>query len=151
MLTLLAALLLFAQEPEPQARLQGTVVDGAGEPIPAAEVWVTSFLDGERALARGRTDGEGRYQLLVEATGVVLVHATTAGKVQAFVRTNPRFAARELPAIALWEGTTLRGRVTDAAGQPVAGATVAVGPTRKMILDIDQVEARTDAEGRYEL
>src|SRR5688572_4198566 len=121
--------LAFAQvlpvNPSPPAashqelRVRGRVVDALGGAVAAADVWLADE-DG-REIGRTRCDGLGVFFFDEPAASARSVHATAPGTIVACVDLGPenRSVAIELR---LWDAATLRGRVLDDAGAPIAGA-----------------------------
>lgn len=141
------ALLLLALAPAAPAQarsvtgptFEGRVVDGLGEPIPAAAV--VALVEG-RAVARTAADGEGIYRIQLPATGAEL-RVRAAGKVEA--RLPWRGLATPLVRNAVLEdGATLAGTVFDADGHAVAKATVVV-----VALGTTSLTTTTDERGSY--
>jgi len=140
-------------ELEPTARVAGTVVDEAGEPLAGAEVTVRSqpsvpgsggrLKVGAPVERSARSGPDGTFEVVDVPPGEAAVQATADG----FVPGRPEEV--EVPAggvvedlrLALERGGILEGVVTDAGGEPVAGALVTDG----------DVVARGDREGHYRL
>ena len=122
---------------EPEAALQGRVVDEAGDPVPGARIdlqW-QAFLPeepdrpvGEPILRNTRADGEGRFELRGLPAGAARVSATAP----AFVPLEgvkvdlPRPSTAGELRLVLERGALLQGRVTTAAGEPVPAVRVGV-------------------------
>lgn len=119
----------------------GRVVDVLGEPVPAARI---ELVRDDRVAAATATDGEGVYRLgRVPAAGGDL-HVSAPGKTRVVLPwrgpTTPRTRH-----VTLMDGGVLSGTVVDAAGRPLAGATVAVASR------VHSQCTTTDAAGRFEL
>ncbi|MCB9878724.1 MAG: hypothetical protein H6835_14100 [Planctomycetes bacterium] len=103
------------------------VVDQAGAPVAAAEVtWVARADDrGQRAGTAALTDADGRTRLFVVGAEVV-VHAEKPGVGDGVGRRAERARERSGAELLLViePFLPLRGRVQDAAGAPLVGATV---------------------------
>src|SRR5690606_32513696 len=115
--------------PEQPREVAVTVVSrGTDEPIAGAEV----VVDGQTAA----TDGSGAATLTAMRGATVEVVAPDHDASEATVPDdgNLRLELRR---------NVARGRVTDAAGEPVAGA--------RIIVDGTELLTRTDEDGRYEL
>lgn len=127
---------------------------------PAAGMLATA-LDSQSNLLWKVTDGEGRFELTGLPAGRVAVHVRTrsedggprAGVAQDSIEVAQGQSA-EL-ALTLSEGRgTIRGRVRDASGAPLAGITVEAGEhfhAGNMTVGIGSHRTATDAEGCYEL
>jgi peroxiredoxin len=142
------------------SRMKGRVVDGSGKPVKAALVDTggTEYRD-HRTPAR--TDVRGEYTLRGCEAGSAIVTAQAEGFGPEFVEVNiPNGGEVEAPVIRLGKASTLRVKVVDRAGKPVAGAYLQVGTWRghDSLLRIGaQSEvawrspwnAQTDAAGRF--
>lgn len=128
--------------------LDGLVLDGLGDPIPAVEVRVG--VDGEMrperggaAPARGCSDGDGRFRLRLPAGDAELSFHRRGYTV---ARLPWRHVTRSpVLRVALEDAADLRGRVLDPDGAPVAGARVlatAIG---------FRTDTTTAADGSYHL
>ncbi len=130
--------------------LSGRVVDEKGKGVGGAEVGVYAAYESlvdmmgnmmevfgslgrePKALAKGVTDGAGRFALPDLASGPVAVRARAEGRRPAFVRTrmSPEGAAGGPLTIKIEGGEPVAGVVVDGTGAPVVGATVAILATR---------------------
>jgi protocatechuate 3,4-dioxygenase beta subunit len=126
-----AAASLVAQQPEP-AVVRGRAVDRDGKPVEGCVVGL--FEQGERFTTKelfakplATTDASGRYELRAKKNSSQDVVVTTRDH-QVCVQhlLADASAERVLPDALMLPGTTLRGRVRDAAGKPIAGALVRV-------------------------
>ncbi len=143
-------------EPQPAAEaprsLRLLIVDGAGEPVGAAEVAVFEDAGRRRGveLIRLRSDAAGRCDAPV--TGALIVSARRAdvgwsGDVLVRAR-GPDEPAR----VVLLATATVRGRVTLPDGQPAVGALVWGRSSAYAEERTDRVPGqRTDADGRFEV
>ena len=154
----------------PGARLFGSVVDRTGRPVTAAEVTVADmelpstleefilgidrlFVD-TPPLAKTITDSQGRYNIDGIPTGTYRVAAGAqehARRDQCDVWINAVGKPAQLD-FTLNPAAALRGRVSDAEGQPLVGARVAVLPDFRDG-DVTAFSRRwataTDAHGTY--
>ena len=129
--------------PAGRARLVGRVLTRAGEPIAGARVlasasdgWMQIPLDAEADLLERHdikvyettTNAAGTYTFAELEAGMTRLVVRAAGYAPHYAPAAPTFGGKEStwPTIALDPGVSLRGRVVDAHGQPVAGATVAI-------------------------
>lgn len=123
---------------EPAAVLRGRVVDEAGDPVAGARVELRwqAFLPeeqdrpvGEPIFRNARAEADGRFELREIPAGTARVSASAPG----FVALDPIAVDLPLPAkagelkLVLTRGATLQGRVTTAAGDPVAAVRVGTG------------------------
>ena len=154
------------------ATIEGTVTTPDGRPLADAEVRTEprvpagaeplTLLLGQlvadlTTAARTRTGADGAFRLEHVGRGdyrVIAQHMAFAGAEQTL--TVDGDAARKVPALALFEGTVVTGRVTRAA-VPVAGAEVVLvsdeGPSvkGKPAPATVRFTATSDAEGRYRM
>jgi len=120
-----------------------------GEPLPAARVWVAPWSDPERMLVQTATDADGCFVLgKVPVCDGWAVRATAPGRIVARLQVLP---AQESVTVQLPEGAKVTGRVVDAKGAPVAGATVAAALAFARELHHARDLATTDAEGRFQM
>jgi hypothetical protein len=135
---------------EPASRLRGRVEDAAGEPVPGASVRLrpappppgTVGVEVRRSenIADVDAGSDGTFAFDEVAAGAVTLEASAEG----FVPPEP--VELQVPSdgevrLVLGRGAMVAGWVTNAAGEPVAGAQVRIGAIR----------AESDAEGRYRL
>ncbi|MBL9087549.1 MAG: carboxypeptidase regulatory-like domain-containing protein, partial [Planctomycetia bacterium] len=164
-------------------RLAGRVVGPDGEPVPRFRVAVRSaeaetdlmgqFVENALAAALGPVEvvaADGRFDLGPLEARDVAVEVVADGYVKATVpkATVPPGAASAPVEVRLAREATVRGRVVDAEGRPVADASVCVqrggvawaAPRRATSgvaglelpsLDAPVVEVRTDADGAFGL
>jgi protocatechuate 3,4-dioxygenase beta subunit len=142
-------------------RLVGRVTDGAGAPLAGVEVKSVSFM-GAGGSAAGRTDAEGNYVvegltgMMGEAPAMVSFRAPGWVPTTETVQLDPDVvsAGEARRDVKMRRAATLRGRVLDEAGKPVAGARVrhtgaAGGFDLEMMMGT--AGSLTDAEGAYVL
>jgi len=163
---LLSAALLVRAAPgfSAEAGITGLVVDGAGKPVPGAEVRAASGgilagLPDERGEAqRTRAGASGRFRLSL-APGTYHLAASHPGYAPALLSVS--LSAGESPEVGLVLGKSysVTGRITDAVGRPVRGAEVEL---TRFPRDLDRwsqssapdqglYRARTDAAGHFEV
>ncbi len=119
--------------------LQGRVFDELGEPVPAATVEV--LRDGRRT-HRTATDAVGRFLLAGVGEGRLEVVFVAPGK--ATVRRQHLLVpGRQVVVAELCDAVPLRGRVVDADGEAVDGATV-------LLFADGCSEVHSDARGEFE-
>ncbi len=146
--TLLIAVCLCQDPAPPGATIEGRVLDARGEPIPVAQVWVTSS-PGPDVLARTVADGEGCFRLgRVPARSAWTVHASAPGRI-----TDTAYVSPDGPTatLRLYDAGTIRGTFVDRAGQPIAGAQVVAAFDLARIMFSAKVEAITDENGAFTL
>jgi len=142
-----------AQESAANGVVEGRVLGQQGEPMPNVEVWAADWRAYDRPLAKTRTDGEGMFVLARLPLRAVSFLAATPGLTTALdgVSLSPE-QPRGGVQLRLWEANTLRGRVVDADGRPVAGACV-LGTRDFTWFDgaFRSPEATTGDDGRFAL
>ena len=114
-----------------------------GEPIPNAAVRLRWTDNDDNA----QTDEQGEVLISCLTRGEQHVEATAAGYSQAYLRQQLKSPMTEIT-LELPPGETMQGRVTDDAGNPIAGVEVSATPNRGMT-NFD--EATTDDQGRFTL
>lgn len=141
-----------------RAPAQSIVVEGRVSFAGAGQSALLQFVGpGERALELqriARTDEDGRYRVALAEPGVYLVKLTAMDEPGTHVVERlyeaPRAAADQLD-FALPSGA-IRGRVVDALGAPVAGASVRlrreVGGARSLLTSFSDAKS-TDADGAF--
>ena len=149
MLAILFAPLLPAQAAPPTARIDGVVVDLAGNGIVPARVQLVRTTD-DTILATTATDGSGAFLLPRVPAERCEVRASADGHVR--MRALPTWNAAHSAAccrLQLPDARTLRGRVVDDTGKPLRAAIRAYDSTLET--DQDEPEATSDANGDYVL
>jgi hypothetical protein len=146
-------------------RLVGVVVNGqTGDPIVGAEVrtYDNAYIDHPLAGLLGagaprtttdrsvRTDKEGRFELPYLWPDVYQIQISSPGLLRTIrkdVRVADSSTPTDLGVIRLDLGSSLRGRVTDGAGRPLAGATVGLTATSEAVGFYNTV---TNESGAYD-
>ncbi len=135
---------------EPEAVLQGRVVEEDGDPVVGARIesrWQATLPEdsgvraGEPVFRSARSGADGRFDLRGFPAGPVSLSVSATGFVALEdVRAQlPRPAEAGELVLTLQRGAILQGRVTTAAGEPVPAARVA----------LDEAAAATDDDGLY--
>lgn len=144
-------------------RLCGTVLGPDGSALAGAEVALALWSDaGRRVLASARSEGSGRFQLELETdwaflTGAPVVEIASAGLARVWVDgvTLPWCSTRDLGWVDVGRAAPVFGRVVDAVGRAVAGATIAVSPDRGAakgtVVDLSATAAVADSDGAFVL
>jgi protocatechuate 3,4-dioxygenase beta subunit len=146
-------------------RLVGVVVNGqTGDPVVGAEVrtYDNAYIDHPLAGLLGagaprtttdrsvRTDKEGRFELPYLWPDVYQIQISSPGLLRTIrkdVRVADSSTPTDLGVIRLDLGSSLRGRVTDGAGRPLAGATVGLTATSEAVGFYNTV---TNESGAYD-
>lgn len=105
--------------------VRGQVVDGAGQPVPGARLWMSRATDATEGDEVGGADAQGRFEL--QFAGARLLGAVHAGHVDSFLRVLRRGRTQEVTLRLRGPSGKVTGRVFGADGEPLAGATVEVG------------------------
>ena len=143
---------------EPGVTIRGSVADPEGQPIAGAEVWRTPADQGTRlghvhqdAAADTRTGEDGRFELVDLAPGTRLDLAVDAdGFLPARVR-GVEAPTAEPVVLLLRPAASVRGRVENADGEPVAGAEVNARLVSEAVENFGDMSVVTDDAGRFAL
>ena len=125
--------------------IRGAVTDEGGEAVVSAVVEAISE-DSGKTKRSSRTDSAGRFALMMLAPGVYQVKVAT-GRHLPYISPVLQLSspgASVTHDVRLEAGRVLAGRVVDASGKPVVGASVGSS-------DPGSGATTTDAEGRFEL
>lgn len=143
---------LLAQAP--MGTIEGRVLGPLGDPLPNVEVVATADPRAPGALAKTRTDGDGMFVLArVPCDRPCSVVARLPGHTVAlgFAALGPD-RPNTTTQLRLWQANTLRGRIVDPAGKPIAGAAVLGTKDYTWFSGgFLSPETTTDAKGRFEL
>lgn len=136
---------------QPLGTVQGCVLGPGGEPMANVEVTATPRGAAREVLASARSDGSGMFVLPRLPFAALSIFAQAPGHTlaTALAELAPErtLAGVELR---LYEANTLRGRVVDPEGKPVAGAYV-LGTKDLAPPGIAAIETRSEDDGRFEL
>ncbi|WP_442485648.1 carboxypeptidase regulatory-like domain-containing protein [Aeoliella sp. SH292] len=150
---------------EKAAIVRGRVVDPDGNPVVGATVAPAKTGSGNSLTGDTRfsytTDDDGKFEAKLPASGGVVYNLIAHdGKYNEWRNwanaTGEPFSTSpgqeiESVELRLTRGATVRGRVLNAAGEPIAQTLVRAVPTNKLDNRYYNPEVRTDDEGRYEL
>ncbi len=125
------------------AKLNGTVVDAAGNPVSNTRITVNRQWREPTATVTNAVDG--RF-LIPNLTGISLLTVQAAGFAPRTLEIDP-IATPDL-SITLFPGKTLRGRVVDAVGVPIVNATVELDRI-KFRPEVYKWSGKTDAKGEF--
>ncbi|MGE3172988.1 MAG: carboxypeptidase-like regulatory domain-containing protein [Planctomycetota bacterium] len=137
----------------PAGHADGVVLGHDGAPLVNVEVVASSDRRGADVLTRTRTDGDGMFVLRGLPANGCWVLATAPGLTRGLTRAwlSPSQPGDFVP-LRLWQANTIRGRVVDPDGAPIAGAHV-LGSKDHARFDGRFVgaETHTDPDGRFVL
>ena len=139
---------------KPVATVHGRVLGPDGLPMANVEVQAKVRHDDDAAVAKTRSDGDGMFVLprLPDDRGLwITAQAPSHTPSMARAELSPELCHAGVE-LRLHEANTLRGRVVDPEGRPVAGAHV-LGTKEVMWFQggTTAVETRSDADGRFQL
>lgn len=155
----LVLLLCLTLPGEPLLTLEGTVRDSSNRPVERAVVRLLPIdsrqrIDPERAV-RALTDRDGRFRLSYDETAWRLrLDARANGFAPSLLdQIEPHSSHLEIGTVLLLPGRTIRGRVLDEAGQPIAGSEVFVRTAFHEGFgdEVIAADAVSDAAGRFTL
>lgn len=150
---------------EPAVTITGRVIDPNGDPVEGATVSLAKTGSGNSITGDTRfsyqTDEQGRFEMQAPASGEaeynLIAHdgkyhewRNWANSVAEPFKTTPGETITDIE-LQLQKPGTVRGRVTDAAGEPVKGEEVRAFPTDGRSNRYYVPTTETDAEGNYEL
>ncbi|MHA7631398.1 carboxypeptidase-like regulatory domain-containing protein [Corallococcus sp. M7] len=153
---LLAVVLACAEAPRPvQTKTRWPVeevaftirtVDPAGQPVPGVALVARGADRGSLVIRSGTTDATGTVRLQV-MPGWYVLQAEAPGFVSV-TRTDARvpFGEEVRWDVTLERAAPIAGRVVDAAGKPIALATLRLSRSNETV---SALEAESDAEGRF--
>lgn len=133
----------------------GRVVERAtGRPVAGATVatyeWLAAFNDGQRAAATTSSDGAFRVVGVLGAGAPLRIEVTAPGYLFALREWTEATRVSEVGAIEVVRAATVRGRLTDRDGRPLAQQEVElVSPGGRGVSKSDGRSATTDADGRF--
>ncbi|MHC4340001.1 MAG: carboxypeptidase-like regulatory domain-containing protein [Planctomycetota bacterium] len=148
----------------PGVRLHGLVLDGTGDPLEGARIWVSTGADPAAGSDVAKTDQDGGFTLDELKGAVRYVGARAKGLAPSDLRVihPPRQAEAELEFRLMDKGGALRGIVRSMSGSLVAGAQVFVGghfrnvpmrlksPKGHRLTHVRAESLITDEAGRFE-
>ena len=141
----------------PALRLSGRVVGPRGEPVPRAELILTGMRQhgGDVAMStplRGESDEEGRFAFKEVEPGTLHLIATAPGwQPGTLAEISAADEDVEGLELVLSPAGAVEGRVTDAAGRPVPGASVSLAEGEAEAVDLSRLfgASATDGDGWY--
>lgn len=104
--------------------VEGMVVDSNHRPVPDARLWLSARANYTLGFEVGRSDAEGRFRL--PARTDTYLGARKAGFAPSRVRYLQKLG-KPIELVLPKQGGNLRGKVVDAANQPIAAAQLSIG------------------------
>lgn len=142
--------------------IRGKVVDGAGRPVPGADVTASwPMPEYSEDIATARSDRDGMFTIeRVDPSARVRLTASCNGAITAGARAvDPKSDKPVVIELSADRAISLSGRVVDAACRPVAGVPVRLracgrdregNPIKERYVEFDgRGGVRTDADGRF--
>lgn len=130
------------------ASLRGRVCDAAGQPVSGAAIQLGDWPDVGHRRVRSSKDGTFALEDLVSGDIEAMAESEAHGRAKATLTLRAGTVTTWEPR--LLAGRTLRGKVVDADGAPIAGVHVQ-GTAPGVGVDPWWAFERSDAEGRFEL
>ena len=134
------------------AKIHGLVTNPEGEPVAGATIRARNYRSMDRDQERTATsDADGVFQLSGLPHELIELRVRADGYTTLVLR-GARPGTEEQILIELKTGALLTGRVVDAAGRPVAGASVLLEPDEQTLMrgvDARALFKRADGDGRF--
>ena len=134
------------------AKIHGLVTNPEGEPVAGATIRARNYGSMDRDQERTATsDTDGVFRLSGLPHELIVLRVRADGYTT-FVLRGARPGTEEPILIELKTGALLTGRVVDAAGRPVAGASVLLEPDEQTLMrgvDARDLFKRADGDGRF--
>jgi hypothetical protein len=131
----------------------GRVIDTLGDPVSGALVRATGSLDDTVEHGRATTGPDGTFRIEGLPFVGLQFRATAARRTMAIEYLSLTAAEPVgMATLRLWDAGVVRGRVVDAGGAAVVGATVIAAPHYARVLPyVPLAETTSGEEGRFEL
>ncbi len=134
------------------AKIHGLVTNPEGEPVAGATIRARNYRSMDRNQDRTATsDTDGAFRLTGLPHELIELRVRADGYTTLVLR-GARPGTEEPILIELKTGALLTGRVVDAAGRPVAGASVLLEPDEQTLMrgvDARDLFKRSDGDGRF--
>ncbi len=143
----------------PGFMIEGVVVDGKGEPVADADIWLSQYGNSGEGRVIAQAGPEGAFRLRSLSTGHYLGARKSGYAPSRLLRVQGSPGDTLSYRLVLsGPGGVIRGRVLDAGGLPVACAAVEIGPwqgqdtrleTGERASPAPPLRLRTDPDGRF--
>lgn len=139
--------------------VEGIVISSAGEPIAGASIWLSAPEGREGGSIAAETASNGTFLLeFVDSKSAVAAFAPGFAMSPQYSASDGKSKRTRLTIVLDAAGGRVEGRVTDASGRPIAGATVKIATTESLMYEtnpqriVKSAPARellTDRDGMY--
>ena len=129
--------------------MSGTVTDLYGKPLPGFQLWLRGIGTSAQSQLPVRTDGAGGFRLEDLRAGEVALETRSSPKLRASNIVLEAGEHRDIDIPLDWGTDWLLGRVVDAEGKPVSGASIIVIWKEQFLglVSESRRELRSDLEG----
>jgi protocatechuate 3,4-dioxygenase beta subunit len=133
------------------ASLSGTVTDLYGKPLSGFQLWLRGIGTSAQSQLPVRTDGTGRFRLEQLRAGEVVLETHSSPMLRASNIVLEAGEHRDVDIPLDWGTDWLLGRVVDAQGQPVSGASIVVSWKEQLhdLVSDSRRDLRSDLEGYF--
>lgn len=133
------------------ASLSGTVTDLYGKPLSGFQLWLRGIGTSAQSQLPVRTDGTGRFHLEQLRAGEVLLQTRSSPVLRASNIVLEAGEHRDVDIPLDWGTEWLLGRVVDAQGEPVSGASIVVSWKEQLhdLVSDSRRDLRSDLEGYF--
>jgi protocatechuate 3,4-dioxygenase beta subunit len=133
------------------ASLSGTVTDLYGKPLSGFQLWLRGIGTSAQSQLPVRTDGAGRFRLEELRSGEVVLETRSRPRLRASNIVLEPGEQKDLDIPLDWGTDWLFGRVVDAQGKPVSGASIIVAWKEQLrgLVSESRRDLRSDLEGYF--
>ena len=133
------------------ASLSGTVTDLFGKPLPGFHLWLRGIGTSAQSPVAVRTDGAGQFRLEELRAGEIVLETRSRPRLWASNIVLEPGEQKDVDIPLDWGTDWLLGRVVDAQGEPVSGASIIVSWKEQFrgLVSNSRRDLRSDLEGYF--